>query len=114
MEKATDVSPEERRLAFIRRELALAFRIEESKISEYVIQQLAAGNKIQASDFKINDASSLLNALHAPMVGSVRAGKNNRFKVISLPDQVNNDFYTGDNFCIEYMETDSGDSSHDH
>jgi hypothetical protein len=96
------VSPEEKRKAYIRQELALAFRIEATDIQDFVIDQLMGGRKVRASNFGIRDAASLLGAIHAPMVGSKRTDEQ-LFRVAPVDAPIENDYFTSTDFTIEYL-----------
>ena len=107
MEQEPRVQPEEKRLAYIRQELALAFRIDTASIKWFVIKQLLGGHKGRASNFIIHDAASLLGAIHAPMVGS--AGSSGPlFHVTPVDGTVENDYFTSHDFIIEYLGPRSG------
>ncbi len=95
--------------ARIRQQLAMAFRIEAASVSDYVVRQLAGGRKITASQFEISDASSLLGALYAPLVG-----RNGRFKITPLDSEWENAYYRGSDFSIEYRADVAGDINDDH
>ncbi|MGD9213049.1 MAG: DUF5716 family protein, partial [Desulfobacteraceae bacterium] len=82
--------------ARVRQQIALAFRIEAAKVDDYVINQLAGGARITASDFKIKDAASLLGAIYAPLVG-----RKQYFTVLPLEEEVENAYYRGNSFAIE-------------
>jgi hypothetical protein len=102
LEQEPRVHPEEQRLAYIRQELALAFRIDTASIKGFVIKQLLGGHKVRASNFIIHDAASLLGAIHAPMVGS--AGSSGPlFRVTPVDGTVENDYFTSHDFIIEYL-----------
>ncbi|KJS30315.1 MAG: hypothetical protein VR64_16555 [Desulfatitalea sp. BRH_c12] len=102
LEKQAQVRPEEQRKAYIRQELALAFRIDTASIKDFVIQQLLGGHKIRASDFIIHDAASLLGAIHAPMIGS--AGRSGQlFRITPIDETIENDYFTSNDFTIEYL-----------
>ncbi len=107
LEKEARVQPEEQRLAYIRKELALAFRIDTASIKGFVIKQLLGGHKVRASSFIIHDVASLLGAIHAPMVGS--AGSTGPlFRVTPVAGKVENDYFTSQDFTIEYLGPRSG------
>lgn len=102
LEKDASVRPEEERQAYIRQALALAFRIDAASIEEFVIQQLLGGQKVRASNFIIHDAASLLGAIHAPMVGSAKAS-GPLFRVTPLDAAIENDYFSSQDFTIEYL-----------
>ncbi len=102
MQKEAAIQPEERRLAYIRQQLALAFRIDSASIQDFVIKQLLGGRKVRASNFIIQDAASLLGAIYAPMVGSVGKSKP-LFRITPSEEAVENDYYIGSDFTIEYL-----------
>jgi hypothetical protein len=102
LEKETRVRPEAQRQAYIRQALAMAFRIDAGSIEDYVIHQLLDGQKVRASNFIVHDAASLLGAIHAPMVAS--AGPSGaRFRVTPLEATIENDYFTSQDFIIEYL-----------
>jgi hypothetical protein len=107
MEKQAPVRPQEQRQAFIRQELALAFRIDSASIKDFVIRQLMGGQKVRASHFIIHDAASLLGAIHAPMVGSAGTSRS-LFRVTPADAAIENDFFTSHDFTIEYLGPISG------
>lgn len=102
LEKEARVRPEERREAYIRQELALAFRIDATAIQDFVIDQLMGGRKVRASNFGIHDAASLLGAIHAPMVGSKRTDQQ-LFRISPADASIENDYFTSTDFTIEYL-----------
>jgi hypothetical protein len=102
LEKEAQVAPEEKRKAYIRQELALAFRIEATDIQDFVIDQLMGGRKVRASNFGIHDAASLLGAIHAPMVGSKRTDEQ-LFRISPVDAPIENDYFTSTDFTIEYL-----------
>ena len=102
LEKDAHARPEAQRQAYIRQELALAFRIDSASINDFVIKQLLGGRKVRASNFCIHDAASLLGAIHAPMVGSAGAAKP-LFSVTPVDEVIENDYFTSHDFTIEYL-----------
>lgn len=102
LEKEARIRPEERREAYIRQELALAFRIDATAIQDFVIDQLMGGREVRASNFGIHDAASLLGAMHAPMVGSKKTGEP-LFRITPADASIENDYFTSTDFTIEYM-----------
>lgn len=113
LEKEALVRPEEERQAYIRQALALAFRIDAASIEEFVIQQLLGGHKVRASNFIIHDAASLLGAIHAPMVGSARAS-GPLFRVTPLDVAIENDYFSSQDFTIEYLGPVNGAGDKEH
>jgi hypothetical protein len=108
LEKEALARPEEQRLAYIRQQLALAFRVDGASIKDFVVRQMMGGRKVRASQFIIHDAASLLGAIHAPMVAS--AGKTGvLFRVTPVDDPVENDYFTSHDFVIEYLGPTNGD-----
>ena len=84
----------------------LAFRIGAGSIKDFVIDQFLGGQKVRASNFIVHDAASLLGAIHAPMVASAGpAGA--RFRVTPLETAIENDYFTSQDFIIEYLEPQS-------
>jgi hypothetical protein len=104
-DEVSTMDPESRRQAYIRYHLERTFAVESGKISDYVVKQLAGGHRIKASHLPITDANSLLSALHAPQLASVSGGEKPRFRIIAS-DPVNNDYFTGDGFELEYVPPD--------
>jgi hypothetical protein len=102
LEKEAHVRPEEQRQAYIRQELAMAFRIDSASIKDFVIDQLLGGHKVRASNFIIHDAATLLGAIHAPMVGSAGTGKP-LFRVTPVNEAIENNYFTSHDFIIEYL-----------
>ncbi|MCP4746823.1 MAG: hypothetical protein GY874_11895 [Desulfobacteraceae bacterium] len=113
LEDQIPICPEEQRRAYIRQELAFAFRIETSSVSDFVVNQLAESRRIEARQFQIDNAAALLGALHAPMAGSISASGQNRFRVRSEKGEVKNDYYTGSNFSIEFIDPLTGEQRND-
>jgi len=107
LEKEAHILPQARREAFIRQELALAFRIDMASIKDFVIEQLMGGHKVRASHFAIHDAASLLGAIHAPMVGSTGRSRP-LFRVTPVDASIENDYFTSHDFIIEYLGPISG------
>jgi hypothetical protein len=107
LEKEAHILPEAQREAFIRQELALAFRIDMAGIKDFVIEQLLGGHKVRASNFVIHDAASLLGAIHAPMVGSTGRSRP-LFRVTPVDASIENDYFTSHDFIIEYLGPISG------
>lgn len=102
MEKDAHIRPEEERQAYIRQELALAFRIDTASIKDFVIKQLLGGHKVRASNFIIHDAASLLGAIHAPMVASAGAS-GSLFRVTPVDETIENNYFRSHDYTIEYL-----------
>lgn len=104
-DEVEQMDPQVRRQAYIRAQLERSFAVEGSKISDYVVKQLAGGRRIKAALLPITDVKSLLAAIHAPQLASVSGGEKPCFR-ISASENVNNDYYSGDGFELEYIPPD--------
>jgi len=104
-DEVVTMDPEARRQAYIRTHLERVFAVESAKISDYVVKQLAGGHRIKASQLPITDAGSLLSAIHAPQLASVSGGEQARFRIIAC-EPVDNDYFHGDGFELEYIPPD--------
>jgi len=104
-DEVVDMDADARRQAYIRSHLERTFAVDSTKISDYVIKQLAGGHRIKASQLPITDAASLLSAIHAPQLASVSGGERACFRIVN-GDPVNNDFFQGDGFELEYIPPD--------
>lgn len=115
--QVAQTTAEERRIAAIRQRLADAFQINQASVNDYVVAQLADGNRIDAASLQVDDVSSLLGALHAPMIGSASGGLDDRFRIVPVDGRVENAFFNGSNFYIETIEetgeSDNTEAPHD-
>jgi len=100
---AENMDPVARREAHIRYQLERSFAVESGKISEQIIRQLAGGKRIKAAQLQITDVSSFLAALHAPQLASVSGGEKPCFKITPISQAVENEYYSGDGFELEYI-----------
>ncbi|MBU0992119.1 MAG: hypothetical protein KJ737_06460 [Proteobacteria bacterium] len=98
----SETTPDEQRRAVIRQELASAFRVDGASVSDFVIDQLDKFESIEASKFIVNDVSSLLGAIHAPMIGSDGIRSSDGFTISPAEGRVETDYYSGNNFKISY------------
>jgi len=93
-------SEEERLQASVRRALDMAFSVEDSRIVDAVVSQLADSDQIRSRYLSIDSVEDLFTAMHIASLGSNNHELNVKFIVEETGELVHTPYYSGKDYRI--------------